>query len=41
MSLLNYFDGFKRARLFPLAGIYNFFRRPVDPDKNISDIPET
>jgi hypothetical protein len=39
MSLLNYLDGFKRARLFPLAGIYNFIDGQWARIKNISDIP--
>lgn len=37
MSLLDYLDSFKRARLFPLAGIYNFTNGQWQRVKKISD----
>lgn len=41
MSLLNYLDGFKRARLFPLAGIYSFTDGHWSRIKSVSDLPQS
>lgn len=38
LSLLDYLDSFKRARLFPLAGIYNFAGGQWVRIKKIADI---